>query len=768
MSTGQNQIKLLAKPTGILLEDHVKNLLRQTEIALKMRPFVVRKYREMTGEDFASAVKQSARWHDEGKKHSLWQNACQKDFDIYQAFSNAQKKSLPINWAKHIQKAGIRHELASLEIIYRLQANVSLPVRVAVAAHHGKLSEKHEHRWSEHNEFQKFWDEFYELGHSFQTGEKGSFEKAILERYRFAGPRAWLQMVDSRASAFEDGQELPPLGTFSYNFPWKGKERGVQKLVKEIWDEPFAILRAPTGAGKTDTALLWANHQIEAGRADRLVFAMPTRFTANSLSISTIEKNFENLGDAGLYHSSAWYQRVKDKKHPTRKEQAFINKEQKLARNLETPFTVTTIDHLCICLTGTREDHHSIFFGLAHSCVVIDEADFYDNFTQQNIVTLLRALLILKVPVLLMSATVPESARKTYSKSGFTTDKIHSDETDADRSRCVIKRYGKAEKPEEIEELLEMALEQPTIIYANTVSRAQAYYYWIKSRDFDDVVLYHSRFIEPHKVEKENRLRKMLGRNAWKKGKQHGIAILTQIGEISVNISADFMISDLCPLDRLAQRVGRLSRFSKFIGEVFIIEPQKTNKNGITEFYPAPYGSFNPIFGWQISEALAKSKELLNDGKYSAKDFVNLVNRLYPNEDTIEPHIIRNVRALEDMIVTNWLILPKQLVENDDDQTKEWKSRDIPFQQTIFVGFDDSGLDNNYFEPTNKTELKEFEIRYGIPCYVYEYNQAAENSIIELKKFQIGYDEIVERPVIRIPLYYNEHVGLDLRGGGDN
>ena len=43
-------------------------------------------------------------------------------------------------------------------------------------------------------------------------------------------------------------------------------------------------------------------------------------------------------------------------------------------------------------MTGTREDHHAIFFNLAHSCLVIDEADFYDDFTQQNIVMLLRAL----------------------------------------------------------------------------------------------------------------------------------------------------------------------------------------------------------------------------------------------------------------------------------------------------------------------------------------------------------------------------------------
>ena len=69
-------------------------------------------------------------------------------------------------------------------------------------------------------------------------------------------------------------------------------------------------------------------------------------------------------------------------------------KEHELARQLLAPVTVCTIDHLLIALTLTREDHHTIVFNLANSCVVIDEADFYDEFTQANILVLLEALKI--------------------------------------------------------------------------------------------------------------------------------------------------------------------------------------------------------------------------------------------------------------------------------------------------------------------------------------------------------------------------------------
>lgn len=505
---------------------------------------------------------------------------------------------------------------------------------------------------------------------------------------------------------------------------------------------------------------------------------MPTRFTANALSISVTEENFKNLGDAGLYHSSALYQRLKDKNFQSKKEEwevkRFVDKEQDLARTLETPLTVTTIDHLCICLTATRETHHATFFGLANSCVVIDEADFYDEFTQLNIVVLLRALRLLKVPVLLMSATVPDSAMELYRQSGFEIDKIYADESDYERTRCTITRYKDVENPADIDELLQRALNgEPTIIYANTVARAQAYYKWFKDKiqdsfgetvlQKDDIVIYHSRFIEPHKVEKENRLRELLGRKAWETKTQRGVAILTQIGEISVNISANLMISDLCPLDRLAQRVGRLARFTKDGGKLFVVKPLKIDKNGETKFYPAPYGEYSKKEGWKTSDTLEKSDELLTDGDYSAKTFVDKVNQLYPQLKAVASDALLNKRQLENLVVANWLVLPAETIEEhtaeDSDQTKDWRSRDIPFQYTIFTGFQRNGLDDEYREPTNKAELREFEARYGITCYAYEYLRAKKQGMIEEIYFDIKGETITRE--YASDRYYSSDTGLN-------
>jgi len=92
----------------------------------------------------------------------------------------------------------------------------------------------------------------------------------------------------------------------------------------------------------------------------------------------------------------------------------------------------------------------------------------------------------------------------------------------------------------------------------------------------EDITLHHSRLTEPDKKRIEGKLIAALGADAWKNGEAGGIAILTQIGEMSLNISAPFMISEFCPYDRLAQRAGRLSRFEGMHpGPLYIVTPIK-------------------------------------------------------------------------------------------------------------------------------------------------------------------------------------------------
>lgn len=548
----------LAKPTGLLLNVHREDVYIETKNIIREHPFVIRKYLDLTNKNLGKRVSASAWYHDDGKKHAKWQNACWKDYEEFLKSGKTQGLNL--------LKSGIRHEMESLRMHKHDTNKFSDVVTVAIAAHHAKLGKRFEERWEkdDNGAFKELWENIEKINLNLifeKTLAEVKFQTAILKNYEFAGPRFYLQLADHRASIKESNKPVPQFKKFDYQFPPDWIKKPVQQIAENNWEDDLLLLRAPTGAGKTDAALLWARKQIENGRADRLVIAMPTRFTSNALSI-----NISNsLSETGLYHSSAWFTRFfEDVKQSAEAEHA-AKLEHEFARLLETPVTVCTIDHLLMALTHTREDHHAITFNLAHSCLVIDEADFYDEFTQANILELLKVLRELKVPVLLMSASLPESSLKMYQATGFQPKEIKEDISDNKRIRCQIKSINKYERIDDINGFLENSLQQPTIIYANTIAKAMDFYKWFQERNMKPI-LYHSRFTEPHKLKKEDNLLEKLGREAWKNGKAEGIAIMTQIGEMSVNISSNYMISEMCPADRLVQRIGRLSRFDKTIG----------------------------------------------------------------------------------------------------------------------------------------------------------------------------------------------------------
>jgi CRISPR-associated endonuclease/helicase Cas3 len=141
---------------------------------------------------------------------------------------------------------------------------------------------------------------------------------------------------------------------------------------------------------------------------------------------------------------------------------------------------------------------------------------------------------------------------------------------------------------------------------------------------------------------------------------------------------------------------------------------------------------------------------------------VDLVNLLYPVVADIKPHVRDNRRALEDCVITNWLILPAEQVEGDDDHTMNWRSRDVPPQYTIYADYEsDVFMDSEEITPRNKTELREWEIRHGINIYAYEFNNAVENGLLKTIRFVIS-EESIERLIV-LPQYYDKESGLNFK-----
>ena len=758
---------LLGKPSGVTLDDHRRHVLEEAERLLGLRPaeapglpFLSEKYgRLVPGADLAQRVRQSAWHHDRGKGHPSWQRACRADYALYRDWRRGRGLDPDAvdadGWTRYdrerkrdtgpnLRVSGLRHEMASLKDCDREGVDLSVAERVAIAAHHGKLGGRYEHRWLEDagGEFAGTWRSLLQASsEGLPPSQRPDPDHRLRRRYEVAGVRALLRLADSRASRAEAGGALAPVVPFRYEWPDDYDEpREVQKLALRYADDAATILRAPTGSGKTDAALLWGQHQVDAGRADRVVIAMPTRFTANALAAGAEG----SISDTGLYHSSAWHARYGDLDR--RSDEFDLAREQHgLARLLASPLTVCTVDHLLLSLTGTREDHHATFFFLANAAVVFDEVDFYDSFVQANLVVLLGALRTLGVPVLLMSATVPESSRQLY---GVKTEVRETADADASGTRTLRRHAAPIERPEDAADVLDEMIETGTgIVYANTVERA--YRYWMYLRDQAGglpVFLYHSRFTEPDKRRVETAVIAALGRKAWVEGAARGIAVLTQIGEMSVNVSAPLMLSDLCPWDRLAQRAGRLARFREHTpsGTLWVADPHRDGA-----LYPAPYGSFDgPAVGWTagapLLETQAKIDVLTADGpiEVTPARFVGEVNALYPKPEAPSDRVRANTDALQEMIRDNWLIVPAtDSCEDEADVPARWSSRDIPPQRMIYVLAEGDVPEDGPYRFRSYSEFHQLGLEAGISVPTYLADRGRQRGTLTTLPYVIGDDK---------------------------
>lgn len=756
MSKAENNI-VLAKPSGITLEQHNKDVVKESLSICQVLPASLSKYSKMVGKNLTNLLCASAEWHDEGKKHNKWQTACWKDYQNYKVWKTKNPEGNFLKYSKECQdeagenlrKNNFRHEMESLRIVVP-QGDLLMSQKVAIAAHHSKLGRRYEDKWKACEAYRSLWIEFRRTSSSVTL--KNDFSLLCSAHMEYNAIRGLLQLADHRASAKEEAEDISSLEPFSYTFPYTQK-RGVQKIVEDNWKKDLILLRAPTGAGKTDAALLWASKQIEAQRADRLIFAMPTRFTANAISVNISKE----LGQTGLYHSSAW-SAISDRVKNNEIILSEALNQHKMARCLLSPITVCTIDHLLMSLTMTREDHHLISYNLANSCVVIDEADFYDDFTLANIQYLLKVLHEWKVPVLIMSASLPDSSLSLYQSTGYKIDSILEDSQNVNniRKRFKVKDIIDYNEFKDIEPLIEKCFERGNgILYMNTVDSAIALYKHIcKKRtkeEIENIHLYHSRFTEPDKLKKEKEIINALGKKAWEENCAKGIVIMTQIGEMSINISAEIMISELCPIDRMIQRTGRLCRFSDNMGKLYILIPYR-NKT----IYPAPYGILEDNC-WIPSKAFLATKDVLQLKCYSSDDMTVLLNDVYKEKFKFSSEAKRNVMELEKMFKSNWLICPRDVSDEDDVESKEWRSRNILYQDDVFVCPPPTHQFRNY------SEFLEYKLLYAIslPEYLVIKGKNKLNRIDSGYEVKIGKNSIVRLNVVRTG-FYDDKKGVDL------
>jgi CRISPR-associated endonuclease/helicase Cas3 len=388
------------------------------------------------------------------------------------------------------------------------------------------------------------------------------------------------------------------------------RPRQVQCLVDKLPQAPgLTIIEASTGSGKTETALAYAWQLLAAGLADSIVFALPTQATANAM-LSRLEKAapllFAEQTNLVLAHGRRdFQQRFIDLKHACRPqtaqghEEAWVQCGNWLAQSRKRVFLgqigVCTVDQVLVSVLPVK--HKFVRgFGIGRSVLIVDEVHAYDSYMYGLLEAVLEQQRLAGGSAILLSATLPFEQKRQLAAAwncALPNDNKHYpliSHCQSVRAEC----FDLAEQPEQQpkattvniellktpallpdENLLQRmldAVEQgaQVCLVCNLVAVAQQIYQLLHQQiqqsptlNEAQLLLFHSRFIFADRQQKEQTVLDWFGPESSERGKSGHLLIATQVVEQSLDLDFDWLITQLCPVDLLFQRMGRLHRHAK-------------------------------------------------------------------------------------------------------------------------------------------------------------------------------------------------------------
>jgi CRISPR-associated endonuclease/helicase Cas3 len=370
-------------------------------------------------------------------------------------------------------------------------------------------------------------------------------ENVEAEKTALTFMRGLLNASDHLASAGETGIQLLPdiAERLEAKIP-RGKLRPVQLEASE--SEGNLLLRAPTGYGKTEAALLWANRNAfrkKTGIASRIFYVLPYKASINAMHQRMLGV-FSDPSLVGVLHSSAGFYMYA----------SFMEYRRlsSLYRKIYTPMKVTTPFQLMKAFFGVGF-HEMLKTELSGSLLVFDEIHAYEPNVLGIILAMLEMLKGYKTKTLVMSATLPDFIEELFvDVLNPKVLKVPDDEADRFTRHRIEIVDGSIDN--NLHDFAQEAANNnltPALIACNTVDRAVESYGQLKDAGYR-VMLLHSRFTYGDREELEKKLRDNLS--------EYDFVVATQVVEVSLDISFKTILTEPAPLDALIQRFGRVNR----------------------------------------------------------------------------------------------------------------------------------------------------------------------------------------------------------------
>lgn len=404
-----------------------------------------------------------------------------------------------------------------------------------------------------------------------------------------------------------------------YGSDWKKKfQAEALEINKDL------LIEIPTGQGKTEAALLWAERFNK-----KLIYLLPTMVTSNKMHRRLIE--FYGKENVGLAHSTASYVFHKQQKDETDIEETsdtHIRVKLLYSRTFLYPATVSTVDQLLFSFFNWK--HWTLTNVNAYNaCIILDEIHAYEAFTFGLIVSMIKNVKRNNANVCLMSATLPEGLKRTLCKFLDADTTIVKDSSFDEMQRTKIDiQDGYIEGAIEAIKS-EYQKGEKVLVICNTIGKAKEIFKNIlQFTKEDERMLFHSQFIGRDKEQKEKILEDLDRKS------NSFVCIATQIVEVSLDIDFDVMYTENAPIDALVQRMGRVNRRGKKgVASVFIYKESEKSRKYV----------YDPLLLDATRQSLLEHSDKLG-GNLNEGHYKKIVNEVY-NEKYLESEEWKNSYA---------------------------------------------------------------------------------------------------------------------------
>ncbi|MET9396870.1 type I-E CRISPR-associated protein Cse1/CasA [Kitasatospora sp. NPDC002965] len=410
-----------------------------------------------------------------------------------------------------------------------------------------------------------------------------------------------------------------------FDLPSGAEPRPVQveavRLARELPGSGLLVIEAPMGEGKTEAALAAAEVFAARTGAGGCYVALPTRATADAMFARLTAwlghlptdgqravflahaKAALNDEYAGMMAADRHRIRAVDPDgppstgHRVRRKNAGLIAHQWLRgrkKGLLASFAVGTIDQ--VLLAGLKNRHLALrHLALAGKVVVIDEVHANDAYMNTYLERVLSWLGAYQVPVVMLSATLPAATRRALVRAYCGEEDVPpGPEREAEatgyplltavspghppliRTPTADGARRTAVRLERLDDDLtvltdRLALELSdggcALVVRNTVDRVVETAERLRERFGDEAVtVAHSRFVDLDRARKDASLLARFGPDGDRPAGPH-LVVASQVAEQSLDVDFDLLVTDLCPVDLMLQRMGRLHRHRRGEGQ---------------------------------------------------------------------------------------------------------------------------------------------------------------------------------------------------------